>query len=117
MGATPPPGSLVGNASLEVADRLADFLRSHPAATGRPDLIVVGVRAYMPTCLRAFAPAINCVHIWGGMGFGVEEVPISALLILFGYFFLLRAHSSTRLVVRLVNTYIYIYVSNRRFVE
>ncbi|CAN0585087.1 unnamed protein product [Laminaria digitata] len=33
---------MVGDTPLDVADRLADFLRAHPAATGRPDLVVVG---------------------------------------------------------------------------
>lgn len=41
VGATPPPGSLSGNAPLEVADRLADFLRAHPSVAGLPDLVVV----------------------------------------------------------------------------
>lgn len=41
VGATPPPGSLSGNASLEVADRLTDFLKAHPSVTGLPDLVVV----------------------------------------------------------------------------
>lgn len=41
VGATPPPGSLSGNDALEVADRLADFLRAHPSVTGLPDLVVV----------------------------------------------------------------------------
>lgn len=41
VGATPPPAATVGNASLEVADRFADFLRAHPSVAGLPDLIVV----------------------------------------------------------------------------
>lgn len=43
VGATPPPGSLCGNAPMEVADRLADFFRAHPSVTGLPELVVVRV--------------------------------------------------------------------------
>lgn len=42
VGATPPPASLEGNAPIEVADRMADFLRVNSAITGLPDIIVVG---------------------------------------------------------------------------
>lgn len=42
VGATPPSASLKGNTPIEVADRMADFLRVHSAMTGLPDIIVVG---------------------------------------------------------------------------
>lgn len=41
IGGTPPPGAMVANGALDVADRLAEFLKAHPSVTGRPDLVVV----------------------------------------------------------------------------
>ncbi|CAM9782219.1 unnamed protein product [Scytosiphon promiscuus] len=71
VGATPPPGSMSGNASLEVADRLADFLRAHPSVAGLPDLVVVSEPAG-----STLAPEKNAVLV-GCRGFACLRVTSS----------------------------------------
>eukprot|EP00752_Nemacystus_decipiens_P011823 g10491.t1 len=72
VGATPPPGSLSGNACLEVADRLADFLRAHPSVTGLPDLVVVSEPAGASLAPEKHAVLVGC------RGFATLEVAVSA---------------------------------------
>ncbi|CAN0393279.1 unnamed protein product [Ectocarpus fasciculatus] len=71
VGATPPPGSLSGDAPLEVADRLADFLRAHPSLAGLPDLVVVSEPAG-----SRLAPDKNAIVV-GCRGFACLEVAVS----------------------------------------
>ncbi|CAM9392875.1 unnamed protein product, partial [Ectocarpus sp. 13 AM-2016] len=71
VGGTPPPGSLSGDAPLEVADRLADFLRAHPSLAGLPDLVVVSEPAG-----SRLAPDNNALLV-GCRGFAFLEVAVT----------------------------------------
>ncbi|CAN0350361.1 unnamed protein product [Ascophyllum nodosum] len=73
VGATPPSACLEGNASLEVADRMADFLRAHPALTGLPDIIVVSE----PSGAR-LAPGKHAILV-GCRGFASMRLTVSTL--------------------------------------
>eukprot|EP00903_Cladosiphon_okamuranus_P014515 g13464.t1 len=71
IGATPPPGSLSGNVPLDVADRLADFLRAHPSIAGLPDLVVVSEPAGASLAPEKHAVLVGC------RGFATLEVAVS----------------------------------------